>query len=97
MIEYQLFIGVPVDNNISSALANLNTYIQETFINNESEYLHTTTTDTTTYLGKRIANEDTLHHCDLIEANVYSLLGKILPSYDFSTTQLLFIPIKHDS
>ncbi len=96
MMEFSrisLFFGVEVTEELDQALQSVNPHLLMLLIHNDSEYLHEYHEKGTRYLGKNLGTFVEGKALDLIEANIKSLLKKLVPSYplDKISFQLLTV------
>lgn len=88
MIELRLFLGFPIGSELASYLSASNPYLWENLIlikHQEEEYIGK-------LIGSSIDREG-LHNA---EANVYSLLSKLVPNFSFYETSLILFPYPHE-
>ena len=91
--KYQLFLGYPIDLSLANSILHVDDGLKNYFIRDDDLYLckiaHRNGVE---YLGKFVGERTDLHALETIEANVYSLLSKILPDYPFQQTALRLFP-----
>lgn len=92
--KYVLFLGFPIEPVYQSSLDATNPHAVSLFIRNDSDYLHEVTKKGVRYLGKKLGDFADLSHCELIEANIYSLLQKLVPDYSYDKASLVLLPIE---
>jgi hypothetical protein len=90
----KLFFGLPVDSELSKQLGKINPKILSLFIQEGENYLIEVKMENQTYLGKSILNPIDLSSLELLEANIYSLLKKLLPEYPFHLNSLILFPLQ---
>lgn len=93
MQSYYLFFGYQIDRILSNELNKINPEIKSFFIKNGSDYLHQITHNDKEYLGKLITPPSEISSLELTEANIVSLLKKLVPSFIPKKNYLLLIPI----
>lgn len=92
-ITAQLFLGIPVDALLAEKLAIIPPQILQLYICEGDNYLQKIEDHGISYLGKHIENCVELSSLQLLEANVYSLLKKIVPDYPYHATPLVILAI----
>lgn len=92
MIEYQLFLGIPLEGDLLSLYGSLNPKLLELFL---GDYLRTVTFQKREFLGKAMGMVSTLPQIELSEAHLRSLLSKLFPQYPVHNFPLYLIPIPH--
>lgn len=88
-----LFLGFPVDEAFSSALEKINPDYFSLFVQSEDAYLKEVHFQGVRYLGKYVNDEEPLTQLGLLEANVFSLLKKLVTDYDYSKTNLVLFAL----
>ncbi len=91
-----LFLGFPVDEPFSKLLNKNKPEYLAIFIGSGEAYLEEVHFQGVCYLGKYVANEEPLMQLELLEANIFSFLRKLVPDYDFATTHLILFALSHD-
>jgi len=81
MIDLQLFLGLPIDQNLARQLDQVNSYTKAMFIQEGENYLQEVIFNDRTYLGKKLGKITDSQSLETLEANVYSLLKKLAPGY----------------
>lgn len=94
MFEAQLFLGFPVDELFAQALDKVNPNVIAQFIQDEDDYLQEITHNEMKFLGKPIGKMIALPQLDLLEANIYSLLKKLVQDFPYEEVPLYLFPIK---
>ncbi len=97
MFDSFLFLGIRVDDALDQALADVNPHLLDHLVKNGSDYLHETTLENQRYIGKNLGRISEIENLDLLEANIYSLLKKLLPDYPFEPTSLVLFPQAEES
>lgn len=95
--ESHLFFGIEVDKLFKESLKKVDPNIKSFFIQKNSTYLQEYMHEGVLYLGKFIDASTTLQNLDLLEANIYSLLEKIVPNYPYEKAQLVLLPVIGES
>lgn len=93
MFESRLFLGFPIQEEFQKKLQEIDPEILQIFICPQSDYLEQAAFKETVYLGRYVNDVTNLQSLDQLEANVYSLLKKIIPDYPFEKTPLLLFPL----
>jgi hypothetical protein len=92
---YQLFLGFPVENQILSALESLSLSVRTLFIQNSPDYLHEIYYEGRIYLGKPLKPMVDTEELEELEANIYSLLNKLLPNQPIKSNPLILFAHKN--
>lgn len=93
----QLFLGFPVDEACSQQLKMQNKSILDTFLSEGDTYLKQLNSNGVEYIGKFVGEISDLESLELLEKNIYSLLRRILPDYEFKKRPLILLTISnHD-
>lgn len=91
MFEAVLFLGIPVDEKLQSHIDKANPNAVKLFVNNESDYLHEVDNGSTRYVGKVLETVTNVSSLELVEANVLSLLRRLLgETWSSSEPMVLF-------
>ena len=88
----RLFLGFRVDSQYAALLERVNPNLREMFIKNQSGYLHETTYEGNLFLGKTIEEPVDISSLELFEANIYSLLRKLVSDYPYEDAPLVLFP-----
>lgn len=99
MFIFQLFLGFPVDKLYGEELGKANPHIVAQFIQKEGSYLREITYQDMRFFGKFLGNFTELRKVTLLEANIYSLLKKLVPNFPYQEIPLYLFPIEdpHES
>ena len=93
MFSMALFLGFPVDASLSEALESVDSKLAVLFLeNNDAHYLKEVVYQDVRYLGKFAGEITNLANLTLLEANIYSLLKKVVPDYSFRKNSLVLFP-----
>jgi len=92
MLEVRLFFGFPIGAAFASALQNLNPEITALFIREEDAYLQEVYYRERRYIGKYIGHKTELANLELLEANIYSILKKLVPDFPYKDEPLILFP-----
>ena len=94
MLDYQFFLGFPLDSAYKEQLNNISQPLHSLFIQNGSdEYLKQIDYENTSYLGKNLAIVTDIQSIELLEANIYSLLRRLIPHYSYEKHSLILFPV----
>lgn len=91
MTELQLFLGLPIDESLSTALKSSKDY--DRLFSADSDYLIEVKVRDGTYIGKKLdqsIDQERLHNT---EASIYSLLAKLDSKYPFKSIPLVLFPL----
>lgn len=90
--KFQLFLGFLVDEIFRSALEEVDEEVKIFFIQNDENYLQRVRHNGVLYLGKFLGHKSDLESLRSVEENIYSLLSRLVPNYDFKKTPLRLFP-----
>ncbi|MEC7839929.1 MAG: hypothetical protein VX777_07805 [Chlamydiota bacterium] len=90
--NYQLFLGFHVDEVFHSALNQVAEDVKVFFIQDDDTYLHRVRHNGKVYLGKFLGDKSDLQNLRDVETNIYSLLGRLVPTYPCEETPLRLFP-----
>ena len=90
MTELQLFLGMPVDDNMIVRLKASKDY--KRYLSPDSDYLTEVNGEHGCFIGKKIAQSIDQESLQNIQANIYSLLSKLAPDFPFKTIPLVLFP-----
>lgn len=93
MFFAKLFMGVVVEGSFASQFSSANPQLVALFLNPEREYLLEMKHEGKTYLGKTVSTSADLASLDQMEANIVSLLKKIVPDYPYDDLELVLFPL----
>jgi hypothetical protein len=94
MFFAKLFVGIPIQDSFAEQFSKSNPQLIDIFIKrNNPEYLQEVEQNGIVYLGKSIQTACDIVSLDLIQANILSLLKKIVPDYSYSDVRLVLFPI----
>lgn len=91
-----LFVGYAVDEEFQQALGRANPHALDLFINNNSDYLHRLEGKEGVFLGKFLGRLENLNALEALEANVKSLLLKLVPTLSFQERCLQVVAVSRD-
>lgn len=95
MFKVNLFLGFPVDDLYVKALENVNPMVVAQFINEEEGYLSDIMHSNMRFLGKNVGTVVVLPKLELLEANIYSLLKKLVPDFPYQEAPLYLFPLEN--
>lgn len=93
LINSTLFLGFSVDEAFASALEKHKPEYISLFIHSRDAYLEEVHFQGVRYLGKYMNNEEPLIQLELLEANIFSILKKLVPDYDYSGSNLILFAL----
>lgn len=88
-----LFLGFPVNADFSRLLSEVNPYMTSLFIQEKGDYLQELVFKNGKYLGKPIENITDFSELELLEANIFSILKKLVPNYPYENTPLVLFTV----
>lgn len=89
----QLFLGFPVDEVVTRKLSTLNPNVLSIYLSEGDQYLKQLSYKGMDYIGKNVPEAADLMELQLLEANIYSLLNKLLFDYPCQKTPLVLFAI----
>lgn len=89
----QLFLGFPLSSEFASKLEKTNPYAVSLFIQEKGDYLHEVNFKNGKYLGKFVNNLADFSELELLEANIFSILKKLVPNYPYEQNPLVLFTI----
>lgn len=93
MLDYHLFFGFPLNSVYQDTLNKIPSNLRSLFIQNHSDYLQQVEYNGSVYLGKNLGPYIEYNTLDMAEANIYSLLRRLIPDYPYEDSLfLLAIP-----
>ena len=93
-----LFLGFPVDDSFAKTLETVDAQLAALFIRKDaSDYLQEVIYRNVRYFGKFAGEISDIVQLRLLEANIYSLLKKIVPHYQSEKIPLLLFPVSTSS
>lgn len=93
MFFAKLFMGVVVEGPFAAKFAAANPQLVALFLGPEREYLLEVQHEGKRYLGKTISTSSDLASLEQTEANIVSLLKKILPDYPYDDLEMVLFPL----
>lgn len=94
MYDVELFLGFPIDENFKLKLSKADPSLLSIFIQNNQNYLHEVVYNDVHYLGKFAGKINDYATLDLLSGNIYSLLKKIIPNYQYEKVPLILFPVE---
>lgn len=91
MYLVDLFLGFEISKDFQNALSKANPHLVQTFINNESMYLHRTSLGGKSYLGKFVGQSSSLKQIELFTMNIKSLVKRITPQHPIENEPFLLL------
>jgi len=93
-IEVQLFLGIPVDSQLSKRLDLVDSGLLEEYIDKgDDKSLQFATYQGQRYIGKPVGSFTDLPKLELLEMNIWSLLKKIVPAQKITEKTLELFPL----
>ncbi len=93
MYSVALFLGFPIDHAFAEALKSIDSQLANLFIRkNDDSYLQEVSYNGVRYLGKFAGEINDPASLKLLEENIYSLLKRIVPNYQFERGALVLFP-----
>ena len=93
MYSYTLFFGFPVDPLFEKELSKVNPHMLDQFIQTGGDHLEERVHLEMRYLGKDLGSLADLQTIELLEANIFSILKKIVPDFEYNEIPLMLFPI----
>lgn len=93
MTELQLFLGLQVSHRLEDALNQKDDFLISSLIGDSSHSLKRIQQGKEFYLGKFIGDIGRLPDLVLLEKNIFSILNKLLPDYNFTDDPLILLTI----
>lgn len=93
MYNAQLFLGFPANKDFNLALQKVNPAVLAMFIQDNESYLSEITWEGSRYIGKYLDHVADLQTLELLEANIYSLLKKLVPDFPCRQIPLCLFPV----
>lgn len=87
-MKAELFLGFPLTESLNNKLDKTDPRLIDMFVNANGPYLKLVVHEECTFLGKEIGQSTDLVKIKLLEANIYSILSKLLPEYPFKNNPL---------
>jgi len=92
-MSVKLYLGFPLDKIAETKLSASNPFVLKTFIQEGENYLEEITLEGCRYLGKILGDITDLQKLELSEANIYSLINKLLPDLPIKNTPLILFTV----
>jgi len=92
---YQLFLGFPVDENLSKMLDSLDEGIKSLFFQDNEQYLQSVAHKDLLYIGKFVGVKSDMQTLHSLEENIYSILRRVAPNFPYKETPLRLFPIEY--
>lgn len=94
-LDYQLFLGFPIDAAYQALLDKIPDQIRHQFIQNNPDYLQQIYYNQCPYIGKSLGTIIEFPKIELIEANIYSLLRRLVEHYPYEKNPLILLAIPY--
>lgn len=95
MLDAVLFLGLKVDSELEHKLLQVNPHLLGMLVDNRSDYLHEVSHGGERHLGKLLGKLEKVESLEMVEANIRSLLSKLLPEGNFELTPLTLFATVH--
>jgi hypothetical protein len=99
LVQPELFLGFPVDQTIQEALRAANPHLVQLFLSSsrdaEDQYLHLVEHQDAAYIGKFVGELLDFAEFDLLAANIYSITGRLVASFDPAKYPLRLFATQH--
>ena len=92
MYSHTLFFGFPVDPLFEKELSKVNPHMLDQFIQRGGDHLEERVHLEMRYLGKDLGRLADLQTLEQLEANIFSILKKIVPDYEYGEIPLTLFP-----
>jgi hypothetical protein len=93
MFIAQLFMGVVVEGPFAAQFSAANPQLVALFLSPDREYLLEIQHEGKRYLGKTVSKSTDLASLEQMEANIVSLLRKIVPEYAYDQMEMVIFPL----
>lgn len=90
-----LFLGYPLTDSLQREFIKVDERLLEMFLSGVAPYLQRIDYHEAVFIGKEIGQAADFNKIKLLEANIYSMLAKIVPGYPFKETSLFLLPLLH--
>lgn len=94
MFDSHLFLGFPVDPFFAAQVEKVNPHLLVQYISNSDDQLREIIYQEMRFFGKMLGRIASLDQLELLEANIYSVLRKLVPDYPYSEVSLYVFPIE---
>lgn len=85
----ELFLGFPLTESLMNKIQGLDPRAFDMYVNEKGPYLKKIEYGNQSFLGKSVGSSADIAKIKLLEANIFSILAKILPDYPFKNDPLL--------
>jgi hypothetical protein len=92
LTKSHLFLGLPIHKELKGSLTSSSLF--NLFVKEGENYLQEYSEKNFYYLGRILDEKIDLTQLEMLQANIYSLLKKILPDYPFEEIHLQLFPVK---
>lgn len=93
MFTSKLFLGMAVNKSFAARLDQVNPDLVALFLDPRNGYLRSMDREGKRYLGKMVEPSSDLASLELLEANIISLLKKIVPEFTYDQVELELFPL----
>ncbi|CRX37799.1 hypothetical protein [Estrella lausannensis] len=88
-----LFLGYPLTDSLQREFTKVDQRLLEMFLSGVAPYLQRIEYRGEVFVGKEVGQAADFNKIKLLEANIYSMLAKIIPSYSFKEIPLSLLPL----
>ena len=88
-MRVELFLGYPLTESLKEKIEKIDSRLYSMFINDSGPYLKLIDQEDQLFLGKQVGTFTDMPKMKLFEANIYSILAKIIPDFPFKNESLL--------
>ncbi|MBA3723073.1 MAG: hypothetical protein H0W88_11835 [Parachlamydiaceae bacterium] len=92
-LDYQLFLGFPLNSDYQILLKQTPENLRSLFIQNDPDYLQEVEHEGILYLGKSLGSSVQIQKIDQMEANIFSLLQRLVGNYQYKSVSLVLLPL----
>lgn len=93
MFDVELFLGYPVEKAYAKKVAGANPHLLSAFVNTQEGYLADIEHQGTRYFGKTLGMTADIADLEMSQANIMSLLKKVVPDHIYEPSALVLVAI----
>ena len=93
MLDLELFVGFPIQDSLQERLKKIPPNVFSLLVGDNPDYLKEWVGAEGHFIGKKVGKEIDLETLKLVEANIYSLLTRLMPDYPLKDTPLILFSI----
>lgn len=94
LLDYELFLGYPIDTDYQNKLDALQPSLKNLFIQDHADYLKIIEYQGTNYLGKSLGRSMDTQSLELLKDNIFSILNRLIPQSAYESEKILLLPIE---